>query len=51
MNRRCQRGEVAGPVRRKTSKIKAVDQPISMMPLSAVMGPSSRHCSTGIRSP
>ena len=39
------------PVRRKISKISAVDQPISMIPFSAVIGPSKCHCSTGSTSP
>ena len=36
--------------RRKISMITAVDQPISMMPFSAVIGRSSRHCSGATRS-
>ena len=41
----------AWPLRRKISMISAVDQPISMMPFSAVIGPSKCQCGKGSTSP
>ena len=47
----AQRFSISGTDRRRMAKISAVDQPISMMPFSAVIGASTRHCSSGSISP
>jgi hypothetical protein len=44
-------GDVCLIVLRSTSKMTAVDQPNTSTPFIAVIGPISRHRSTGITSP
>ena len=46
-----QRLAISGTARRRMANIRAVDQPISMMPFSAVIGASTRQCSSGSTSP
>jgi len=45
-----QSAAAACPARRSSAMMSAVDQPISMMPFSAIIGLSSRHCSGATKS-